>query len=54
MNGVYLPEDEAAEAFMILAPHMRLRSTNTCEIGTNITLPNQSLLVLNNFLTCAA
>ena len=50
LNGVLLIEDAAADAYAILAPHMRLRSTNTSQIGTNITLPNQSLVVVNNWL----
>ncbi len=52
MNGVLLIEDAAIEAYLILAPHMRLRSTNRAEIGTNITIPNQSLIVVNHWLQC--
>lgn len=50
MGFVMLIEDEAAEAYGILAPHMRLRSTNTDEIGTNISLANQTICVLNEYL----
>lgn len=50
LNLLLLAEVEAAKAYSILRPHMRLRATNSAEIGTNISLPKQTLLVLNSFL----
>jgi RNA polymerase Rpb1, domain 2 len=50
MNGVLLIEMDAARAFYVLHPSMRIRSINEASIGTNITLPKQSQLVLQHFL----
>jgi hypothetical protein len=50
MNGILLTEMDAARAYHVLHPSQRIRSTNESSISTDITLPKQSLAVLNNFL----
>ena len=50
MNGVMLVEMDAARAYHVLHPSQRIRSTNDMAISDDITLPKQSLVVLNNML----
>lgn len=50
LNGILLIEMDAARAFHVLHPAMRIRSTNSSEIGSNISLPSQSMIVLNSLL----
>lgn len=50
MAGILLNETEAAEAFYVLHPSQRIRDTNSGTISDDITLPKQSMQVLNHFL----
>lgn len=50
INGLLLVEMDAARAFYVLHPSMRMRATNESEISPDISLPKQSIAVLNAFL----
>ena len=50
MYGILLCEMDTAKAYKVLHPAMRHRSTNTSAISDEITLPKQTLAVLNSFL----
>ena len=50
LNGLLLLETEAVEAYRILEVANRYPSTNAPTMGTNITLPNATLICANGFL----
>jgi hypothetical protein len=50
MNLILFVETEAAKAYHVLHPSQRIRSTNASEISTDISLPKQSISVLNHML----
>jgi hypothetical protein len=50
LNGVMLLEMDAAQAFQVLHPSRRIRSTREPRISSELSLPKQSLAVLNSFL----
>jgi len=50
LNGILLIEGDAARAYHVLHPSQRIKSTNQSSISDDITLPKQSIAVLNNYL----
>ena len=50
LNGIWLIEGDAARAYHVLHPSQRIKSTNQSSISDDITLPKQSIAVLNNYL----
>ncbi|HVZ07519.1 hypothetical protein [Rhodopila sp.] len=47
MARIFLTEMEAAEAYYVLHPSQHIRSTNSAQISTDITVPKASLCILN-------
>ena len=50
LNGIMLIEGDAARAYHILHPSHRILSSNAPVVDTNISLPDQTFVDLNNYL----